>query len=386
MAQTQTHSIHGLDVGSCKPLLHSLKTQINNYKTGISIPQTVDEPMHTPPSLDGLQILDHTFTMVSDPGEDSRPTWFSRSINDVKTSLPKPYSEAHTIEFGKVQLQPSGQYKGKDSMPPRVRVAGRFTDATEGFIASLPSKVSEEEKEWLKANGFGYVKSDEETSIIKRVNGWVNAAVAVGTLSQNQSVADVISTARLTTSPSTSNKPQDVEFQITITLKIFLKQKLLNEASNDSLKLLLMRYKTPPDPIPTTPIRLSTQFFYSILRPATTPPNNVNTRYLKTPLKDFQKRSVEFMQRREDNPGNIFEPGWIQLSDDWQYSAISARFRESNQPPKTSINGSMLCEEMGLGKVRNSEVAPSIYLRIFRLLRYLGSLPKTKSKLETGLS
>ncbi|TIB66412.1 hypothetical protein E3P78_00160 [Wallemia ichthyophaga] len=349
-AMASTNSTHSLDVGSCKPLLRSLKTQINNFKNGISVPQPVDHPMHTPPSLEGLQIVDHTFTITSEPEDNSRPSWFSNSINNLKQSLPKPYNESHTIEFGKVQLQASAQYKGTYFMPPRVRIPGKFTDVADGFIASLPNKVPNEEKEWLKANGFGYIKSDEDTSIFKRVNGWVNAAVAVGTLSQNQSVANVLPTAKLITCPTSSDNAEDVEFQIIITLKVFLKQKLIQEAPNDSLKLLLMRYKPPLVPKPTTPIRLSTQFFYSILQPATPIANTVSTSYLKTPLKDFQKSSIKFMQGREDNPDNIIEPGWIQLTDEWQYSAISAQFRQNNQPPKTSINGSMLCEEMGLGK------------------------------------
>ncbi|TIA92335.1 hypothetical protein E3P99_00674 [Wallemia hederae] len=354
MPPQQTHSINSLDVGSCEPLLKSLKAQIVSFKNGSVTPQSVDEPMHTPPSLDGLQILDHTFTVISDTGDEPRPRWFPRSMESLKKALPKPHNQAHTIEFGKVQLQPAAQHKGNgtsdSSMPPRVRIPGRFKDATEGFIASLPGKVSDEEKQWLKACGFGYIKSDEESSILKRVNGWVNAAAAIGSLSQNLSVADVLSTATLTTSPATSNKAEDVEFQITITLKIYLKQKLVDQPPNDSLKLLLMRYSPPPEPLPSTPIRLSTQFFYSVLQPAKSSPKAVKTDYLQTPLKDFQRRSVEFMQQREDNPGDLSEPGWIHLTDSWQYSAISGRFKEGNQPPHTSVNGSMLCEEMGLGK------------------------------------
>ncbi|TIB79035.1 hypothetical protein E3Q23_00421 [Wallemia mellicola] len=343
-----TSSIHEIDVGRCTRLLKSLKAEINNFKNGVSHPPPADDPIYTPPSIEGLEILNHTFTIISQSSRDDNQ--FISALTDVKKSLPKPSSDAHVIDFGRVYLQPAGLYKGKDQMPARVRVAGKFKDASEGFIASLPTQIDDDEKDWLKANGFGYIKSDEESSIVRRVNGWVNATVALSTLSQSQSVADVVASARLITTPAPSNSIDNVDFQVVVTIKVFLKQKLLEQSPNNSLRLLLMRYSPPPQPSPNTPIRLSTQYFYSILKPANTPPNSVHTKALRTPLKQFQRKSIAFMQNREDNPDDIPEPGWMRLTDYWLYNAISGRLIEGTQPPNTSLKGSMLCEEMGLGK------------------------------------
>ena len=214
-----------------------------------------------------------------------------------------------------------------------IELSGFSLFVNKTFVLTLPNVNDDEEVLWLSR--FNLIKPN------RKLFNWLETLLTLSDKGNSPVKLQLVAFFE----PSSSNSCNFI-----VNLKAYLSKDLdrVTQPIQQSLKLLLIRFNPPPPPKPFTPLNLSTQWFYSILRPS----NHVESSQpsaLKPQLKPFQKRSLKFLQYREENL-HINEPGWVQFSDTHMYSTITGAISTLNQPKLSRINGSLLSEEMGLGK------------------------------------